>query len=129
MLSNVFAPLFLGGLLAGIGWLSGHFLNPHPKVSSFLSALFLALTLVFVGAFSWSYVTETLIWPGSDARACFDIALRFYESEFGAVTPEGSYLSLWPFQTGLIFLLEKCMRLFGNTAPCFFKKSIVCIFC
>lgn len=39
-----------------------------------------------------------------------------------AVVPEGSYLSLWPFQTGLIFILEKLIRLFHTTEPLFFQR-------
>lgn len=88
--------------------------NISNRIKSIISYLLLGLTLVYVFVYGYLFIVQTKILPTSDAKACYDIALRFLNSEFKAVVPKGSYLSLWPFQTGFIFILEKQMRLFKS---------------
>ncbi len=66
--------------------------------------------------------------PGSDSKACLVLAERFLSLDYSAVVPTDSYLSLWPFQSGLILILEKTMRLFNTTDPLFFQvvNSLYC---
>lgn len=120
-ISNLFLQVVSVAAVLSAGWLVGYFLNPHKRLCRWVSALALAAALIFVGVLSRSYVTQTLLLPESDPKSCFDIALRFYQGEYGAVVPQGSYLSLCPYQTGLIFILEKTMRLFNNTTPLLFQ--------
>lgn len=120
-IANLFLQVLSVGAVLSAGWLAGHFLNPHKRLCKWVSALAFAAALAFVGVLSWSYVTQTLLLPESDPKSCFDIALRFYQGEYGAVVPQGSYLSLCPYQTGLIFILEKTMRIFNNTTPLLFQ--------
>lgn len=120
--TNILLHVFISGLVLGVCKLIGHFLNPHPKVCKYVSVVLLIITLVYVGIILFSYVGQTLLWPISDEKSCYDIALRFLNSEFGAVVPKDSYLSLWPYQTGLIFIIEKMMRIFNTQDPLFFQQ-------
>lgn len=78
--------------------------------------------VVYLLVIGMSFVSQLKILPASDSKSCFDIAQRFLASDFTAVVPKDSYLSLWPFQTGFIFLLEKQMRIFHTTDPVFFRE-------
>lgn len=122
MQSNIFIHLLVVLLVVGGCRLLGHLINPYPKVCRWISIVFLSITLIYVGIISFSYVSQTLILPRSDEKACFDLALRFLNSDFGAVVPKDSYLTLWPFQTGFIFILEKIMRIFNVQEPLFFQQ-------
>ena len=82
--------------------------------------------LLFILLAIWCFVSIVFIMgakelPSSDAKSCYDLAVRFLHSDFSAVIPRDSYLSLWPYQTGLIFVMEKMMRIFRTTEPCFFQ--------
>lgn len=127
MSSNIILQAVTLLLVMGISLLMGLLLNPHPKACRIITVSALFITLLFMGAMCFSYVSQTLHLPASDANSCFAIALQFKESDFRAVVPEGSYLSLWPFQTGFIFTLEKIMRVFNETSPLFFQK-LNCIY-
>lgn len=81
--------------------------------------------VVYLLVIGMSFVSQLKILPASDSKSCFDIAQRFLASDFTAVVPKDSYLSLWPFQTGFIFLLEKQMRIFHTTDPVFFQRMNV----
>ncbi len=75
----------------------------------------------------WGYVAIRLMigaqeQPGSDALSCMDIAQNFVNGEYFAVVPQGSYLSLWPFQTGLIFILDMTMRVLKTSDPLVFQE-------
>ena len=77
--------------------------------------------VVYLFAIGMSFVTQLKVLPTSDSKSCYDIAQRFLVSDFTSVAPKDSYLSLWPFQTGFIFLLEKQMRIFHTTNPVLFQ--------
>lgn len=124
--TNMFAHLGIALLVIALMWCLG-LLNKYPKTCKWLVVVLFIVTSLFVGIICWTYVIQTLIWPGSDSSACMTLATWFYESNFSAVVPKDSYLSLWPFQTGLIFILEKTMRLFHETGPLLFQK-INCLY-
>lgn len=122
MRANVVIQLLLCALITGVIKLTGNILNQNARVCKVISLLFFLLTVSAVGFICFSYVSQTLLLPISDGKSCFDIAVRFVNSEFGAVVPQGSYLSLWPYQTGFIFILEKLMRIFNTQDPLFFQQ-------
>ena len=106
----------------------GKLLHKAKKKISFIDWI-IACVLTII----WSFVAIMFVngakeLPGSDALSCFELAKRFLSSDFSAVVPKDSYLSLWPFQCGLIFILEKTMRLFNTTDPFFFQRINV-LFC
>ena len=122
MRANILLHIVMVAIILGVGRLVGKLLNPHPKVCKWCSTILCITTLVYVGVFTFSYVSQTLLFPSADAKACYDIAIRFLNSEFGAVVPRDSYLSLWPYQTGLIFILEKMMRIFHTSDLLLFQE-------
>lgn len=99
-------------------------MKKHKEVLSYLS---LGIVLVLAGILSFSYVNNTLIFLGSDSKACMVLAEMFYNSDFSAVVPKDSYLSLWPFQCSYILILEKIMRLFKDTSVLLFQR-INCVY-
>lgn len=122
MKTNILIQLLFCALIIGAIKLAGNALNKNARAGRVISLLFFALTVSAVGAICFSYVSQTLLLPISDGKSCFDIAVRFANSEFGAVVPQGSYLSVWPYQTGFIFILEKLMRIFNTQEPLFFQQ-------
>ncbi len=125
--ANFFVQILITAGIVGVCWLLGRWLNPYSKLCRWISVVAYVLAILFIGTISFRYVSQTLLNPISDGKSCFDITLRFHQSEFGAVVPEGSYLSLWPYQTGLIFIQEKLMRVFQRTDPLFFQQ-INCVY-
>lgn len=121
--ANVFLHLAVAGVMFGVCFLLQYFLKPHEKVRKFLSVIMPMATLTAVGIVSVQYVLQTQQLPTSDGMACYNLALSFSQSDFSAVVPQDSYLSLWPFQTGFIFILEKLIRLFQETSPLFQKAA------
>lgn len=103
------------------------FLNRKPQLGNWVVRVLFICAFLFIGRMCWSFVVQTLIQPEGDTLACMKIAIWFYESDFRAVAPKDSYLSLWPFQTGFVFILEKTMRLLGETGPLLFQK-INCLY-
>lgn len=117
----------LPGLLALLGFLLLSFLlgklfERVYRRFRFLDRLLLLATIALSCGFSWKFLDGAKILPSSDCQSVFEIAVWMSQGNMRAVVPEGSYLSLWPFQTGLIFILEKLMRLFHTTEPLFFQR-------
>lgn len=100
--------------LAIIGLLSRLLLSVYRRFP-YLDKVLLVITLFWVCGFSYVFVIGAKTLPCSDAKSVYDIAVRMYNGDMGAVVPTGSYLSLWPFQTGMIFIFEKLMRIFNTT--------------
>ncbi len=105
----------------------GKFLSKFEKACKIISVAALFLTLIASGIMSFSYVNRTLMLPGSDPKACMLLAEWFKDSNFSAVVPTDSYLSLWPFQCSFILYLEKTMRLFNDTSAIIFQR-LNCIY-
>lgn len=119
--ANVFLHLAVAGVIFGICFLLQYFLKPYEKIRKLLSILMPASVLTAVGIVSVQYVLQTQQLPSSDSMACYKLALTFSQGDLSAVVPKDSYLSLWPFQTGFIFILEKLIRIFHVTSPSFFQ--------
>ncbi|MCR4617756.1 MAG: hypothetical protein K5669_06175 [Lachnospiraceae bacterium] len=115
----VIIPVSIGVIV--LSFVLGKALKAARKKIKFLDWLIVCvLTLI------WSYITIKFVTgakeqPGSDSYACFVLAKQFLNLDYSAVVPKDSYLSLWPFQTGFIFILEKMMRIFNTTDPIFFQ--------
>lgn len=90
-----------------------------------LDKIILLITIMSSCGFCVVFLSGARILPSSDCRSVYDIAVRMSQGDMGAVVPEGSYLSLYPFQTGMIFLFEKMIRLFGTTEPFLFQMANV----
>lgn len=71
------------------------------------------LILAFLTAmlFSAWWIGNAANLPQSDAKAIYDIAYRAKNHDLLPVAPTGSYLSLWPFQSGLVLFFEVIIRL------------------
>ncbi|MCM1101218.1 MAG: hypothetical protein NC079_05500 [Clostridium sp.] len=79
------------------------------------------LTLGFSCGFCAVFLKGANLLPSSDCSSVFEIAIWMSEGNMQAVVPKGSYLSLYPFQTGMIFIFEKMIRIFHTTDPLFFQ--------
>lgn len=112
-ISAVLAVIIYGAVIL----LLTKFLTPLYNKYPFVDKILLVLVLVWICGFSIAFISGAKVLPDSDPRSVYDIAVRMYNGDMGAVVPTGSYLSLCPYQTGLIFLFEKIMRVFGITDP------------
>lgn len=72
--------------------------------------------VLFVSAVSFSawWIVNSANMPQSDAKAVYDIACRAKEHDLLPIAPTGSYMSLWPFQSGLVMFMETILRLIPN---------------
>lgn len=82
--------------LAIIGLLSRLLLSVYRRFP-YLDKVLLVITLSWVCGFSYVFVIGAKTLPCSDAKSVYDIAVRMYNGDMGAVVPTGSYLSfhLW----------------------------------
>lgn len=104
-------------LMGVVVFLVTKLLTPLQKRFPYVDRLLLVLVVLWSCGFSLAFVNGAKVLPDSDARSVYDIAVRMFQGDMGAVVPTGSYLSICPYQTGLIFLFEKIMRLCGYTDP------------
>ena len=56
----------------------------------------------------WIYNAQST--PTNDSRSLYEIAQQIISGDFTAVAPQNSYLSLWPFQSGLLLYMEAVLR-------------------
>lgn len=112
LFDNIFTSLLAIAIFLALVLLLSRLLNPVYKLFSHIDKILLVITLLWVCCFSYFFVIGAKTLPCSDAKSVYDIAVRMYNGDIGAVVPTGSYLSLWPFQTGLIFI-------FGFRCSCY----------
>ncbi|MDL2301781.1 hypothetical protein LJC58_05435 [Lachnospiraceae bacterium OttesenSCG-928-D06] len=100
-------------LLAVMGFLL--LMELYFKFTSINLSLFNKILLGIVLCYSiliclfWIYNSKSL--PAGDQKSIYDMAMRAVNHDLLAVAPTGSYLSLWPFQSGLLFVYEAILRL------------------
>lgn len=97
------------GILAigGIWWLSSHVLEKMREIYRWAGAVFLFLSaMVFC---TWWIINSANL-PQSDAKSIYDIACRAKVHDLLPIAPTGSYMSLWPFQSGLVLFFETILR-------------------
>ncbi len=73
----------------------------------------IAITLLFEMVFCLTLIIGSRIYWGADAGAVYDLAVRFGQGDYSAVAAQDSYLALWPYQYGIIFIYEMLMRCTG----------------
>lgn len=95
----------------GICWLLSYCLERCPKICSLAGGIFLFLAVIFFSA--W-WIRNSANLPQSDARSVYDIAYRAMNHDLLPIAPVGSYMSLWPFQSGLVMFMEMILRLVPN---------------
>lgn len=49
--------------------------------------------------------------PSGDGKCVYEIAVRIINHDLTPIAPAGSYMSLWPFQSGLLLYMETILRL------------------
>ena len=76
-----------------------------------VGAVLLGIAAVFFSA--WWIVNSANL-PQSDAKSVYDIAVRAKDHDLLPFAPTGSYMSLWPFQAGLVMFLETILRAIPN---------------
>lgn len=100
----------IGGcvLLFGLFWFLAYFAEKGPAVwrRTGVVVVFLAIML-----FSAWWIVNAKNLPQSDARSVYDIARRARDHDLFPIAPTGSYMSLWPFQSGLVLFMEVILRL------------------
>ncbi|MCM1188446.1 MAG: hypothetical protein NC541_04005 [bacterium] len=95
-------------LLLGIVWILSCLWEKMSKVFRIIVISVFFLTAMFFSA--WWIVNSANL-PQSDAKAIYDIAYRAKNHDLLAIAPTGSYMSLWPFQSGLVLFFETIFRL------------------
>lgn len=72
------------------------------------------LLALFTGVmyFCWWWIINSASLPQSDAISIYDIARRARDHDLLPIAPRDSYMSLWPFQAGLVMFVEGILRLF-----------------
>lgn len=71
--------------------------------------LFGIIFVVVMGGCAWWIINSQSV-PGSDSKAVYDIAVRAMNHDLLPIAPTGSYMSLWPFQSGLLLFFETILR-------------------
>lgn len=72
--------------------------------------LFGMLFLVVMSACAWWIVNSAGL-PEGDCKSVYEIAVRATNHDLLPIAPTGSYMSLWPFQSGLLLYFETVLRL------------------
>lgn len=84
------------------------------KISTKICALWMMLLFLSVMIFCAWWIANSVNLPQSDAKSVYDIAYRAKNHDLLPVAPTGSYMSLWPFQSGLVLFFEMILRLIPN---------------
>lgn len=100
---------FLGCFIFfGFCWLFSCLAEKLPKKVRFLGLVLAFLTAMLFSA--WWIINSANL-PQSDAKSIYDIAYRAKNHDLLPIAPTGSYMSLWPFQAGLVLFFEVIFRL------------------
>ncbi len=73
--------------------------------------LFIVSLLWVIGVCAW-WIVNAKAMPGGDSKSLYDIALRAVNGDLTPIAPVGSYMALWPHQTGLLGYFETVLRVF-----------------
>jgi len=102
----------LGGLVLGIAvlvlLLFGVYVLEKLLASVKTVGVFLLFALVM--CFCGWWISNSANLPQSDQKSIFDIAMRARNHDLLPIAPTGSYMSLWPFQAGLVLFEEVILR-------------------
>ncbi len=73
-----------------------------------------SLIYIFLFCFIWTYFTKTI--PSADQASIYYLAKDFAAGNYGAIVPDGSYLSCYPHQIGLVSYYELLIRFFNTSS-------------
>lgn len=108
-------------LFFGIVWILSCLWQKVPKLWRIVILIFFLLIAV---VFSAWWIVNSANLPQSDAKSIYDIACRAKNHDLLPIAPVGSYLSLWPFQSGLVLFFETILRLIPGAD----EMTIQCIY-
>lgn len=91
-------------IMWGISFLLERF---HWKGSIVLFCIVFTVSMLFC---AWWIVNAASL-PAGDGQSLYDIAVRAMNHDLAPIAPVGSYMSLWPFQSGLLLYMESILRL------------------
>lgn len=80
----------------------------------FFNKILLYAVLIYSAAIGLFWIINSRSLPSGDQQSIYDIALSASGGDLLPVAPTGSYLSLWPFQSGLVLIYEVILRLIPN---------------
>lgn len=95
------AAVFIMKVLAGAS-------SRFPESVNRILCVFL-LCIVAAGCFWWIVNAASL--PNGDSQSVYDIAVRAMHHDLLPIAPTGSYMSLCPYQSGLVLYFEAVLRL------------------
>lgn len=73
---------------------------------------FSCLLLLCLNTTVW--IIMAMCGPQNDGKAVYDIAMQIIAGNYEAISPRGSYMSLWPFQSGILLYDEIICRIVPN---------------
>ena len=86
--------------------------SKNPKKSNHI--LFSIVFICIMGATVW-WIANARSLAQSDPQALHDMAIRIIKNQdYSMITPNGSYLSLWPFQSGILLYYELILRIISD---------------
>lgn len=107
-----FALLLTGGIVLSAGLcVVSHCLEKTPKICCVVTEFGIFAAVMFFSA--W-WIANSANLPQGDAKSIYDIAYRAMNHDLLPIAPTGSYMSLWPFQAGLVLFVETIFRLVPN---------------
>ncbi len=103
-------PAFLAGAITFlVMWGISRVLEKFSWIGSMV--LFVGLLLINLLMCSW-WILNAAALPAGDGKSLYDIAVRIINHDMAPIAPVGSYMSLWPFQSGLLMYMETILRFF-----------------
>lgn len=106
---NIF--LGLAGIVAAVAVMEFVY-RLSGRHAAMINRILFGVVIVYSTAAGWWWIMNSQSLPSSDQKSIYEIAVRAMNHDLLPVAPEGSYLSLWPFQSGIILIYELILRVF-----------------
>lgn len=103
--------ILCGGIVLILFLLLARCLEKLPEGLRIAGAVLLGISIV---SFSAWWIVNSAYLPKSDAESVYDIAMRAKNHDLLPFAPTGSYMSLWPYQAGLVMFTEIILRAIPN---------------
>ncbi len=113
ILKNPLGPFLLMSFILILAYILCRGIQKTGSIGSHI--LFGALFFIVMGGCAW-WIVNSQSSPDSDSKAVYDIAVRAVNHDLLPIAPTGSYMSLWPFQSGLLLFFEAILRFFPGGA-------------
>jgi len=92
------------------------------KVKDYVCFAIMIVSAGIILIIGMTYVQQTKINQISDAQAVYILSKQFAAGDYTAIVPKDSYMSLWPFQSGIIFIFEKLGKLFRTDSEILYQR-------